>query len=125
MFPQIKYIFWIRDPRDCVIGGHLTDDLHKFGIDYPETSDERERRAISWKFQYDLVKATPRPENWIEVRLEDFVLRQDETLKRLEKFLGIPMAKIPVKPEALGRWKTDTDRLDFECFAPARQEYGF
>ena len=21
MFPDVKYIFWIRDPRDCVIGG--------------------------------------------------------------------------------------------------------
>ncbi len=125
MFPQIKYIFWIRDPRDCVIGGHLTDNLRDFAIEYPETADERERRAISWKYQYDLVKATPRPENWIEVRLEDFVLRQEETLTRLEKFLGIPLARIPVKPEALGRWKTDPGRHDFDCFAPARQEYGF
>lgn len=125
MFPQAKYIFWIRDPRDCVIGGHLTDDLHDFALEYPETPDERERRAISWKYQYDLVKATPRPENWIEVRLEDFVLRQEETLTRLEKFLGIPLARIPVKPEALGRWKSDAGRHDFECFAPARREYGF
>ena len=22
MFPDIKYIHWIRDPRDCIIGGH-------------------------------------------------------------------------------------------------------
>ena len=48
LFPDIKYIFWIRDPRDCIIGGHVTDDLRDFGIQYPATDDERRRRAISW-----------------------------------------------------------------------------
>ena len=33
------------------------------------------RRAISWKYQYDIVKATPRPAKWIEVRFEDARLR--------------------------------------------------
>src|SRR5215470_9439609 len=27
MYPDIKYIFWIRDPRDCILGRHLTDDM--------------------------------------------------------------------------------------------------
>ena len=35
MFPEIHYIFWIRDPRDCILGQHLTDDLADFGIAYP------------------------------------------------------------------------------------------
>ena len=68
MFPDTKYIFWIRNPRDCIAGNHVTDDLRDFGIAYPETGDERRRRAISWKYQYDLVKASPRAANWIEVR---------------------------------------------------------
>ena len=42
------------------------------------------------------------------VRFEDFVQRQDETLARLESYLGVTLARIPVKPEAVGRWKTDT-----------------
>ena len=25
LFPDIKYIFWIRNPRDCIIGSHITD----------------------------------------------------------------------------------------------------
>jgi len=125
MFPDIKYIFWIRNPRDCIVGGHLTDDLRKFGIRYPKTNDERLQRAISWKYQYDLVKATPKAAHWIEVRLEDFVLRQDKTLARLERFLGIKLAKIPVKPEALDRWKTDDDVNYFDFFEPAMREYGY
>ena len=125
LFPEIKYIFWIRDPRDCIIGGHVTDDLRDFGIQYPDTDDERRRRAISWKYQYGLVKATPQPAHWIEVRFEDFVLRQEETLERLEKFLGIPLARIPVRPDSVGRWKQDTAVHDFDFFAPALELYNY
>ena len=75
MYPDMHYIFWIRNPRDCIIGSHKTDDMRDFGIQYPETDDERLRRAISWKYQYDLVKSTPKPERWIEVRFEDFVTK--------------------------------------------------
>ena len=125
LFPDTKYIFWIRDPRDCVMGSHLTDDLGRFGIEYPVSEDLRRRRAISWKYQYDLVKATPRPAHWIEVRFEDFVLRQEETLTRLEDFLGIPLARIVVRPNAVGRWEKDKDGNCFDFFAPAMKEYGY
>ena len=36
MFPEIKYIFWIRNPRDCIIGRHMTDDLTEWDIPYPD-----------------------------------------------------------------------------------------
>ena len=125
LFPDIKYIFWIRDPRDCIIGGHVTDDLRDFGIQYPETTEERRRRAISWKYQYDLVQSTPKPVDWIEVRFEDFVLHQEATLLRLEKFLGIPLARIPVRPETIGRWRQDAGVHDFDFFNPALQSYKY
>jgi len=125
MFPDIKYIFWIRDPRDCIIGSHLTDDLHRFGVEHPPAADLRLRRAISWNYQYELVKATPKPRNWIEVRFEDFVLRQEETLARLEAFLGLPLARIPVNPSAIGRWQTDQETHCFDFFAPAMKEYEY
>ncbi len=125
MFPQTKYIFWIRDPRDCIIGEHLTDDLADFGVPCPKTEDVMLRRAISWKYQYDIVKATPRPANWIEVRFEDFVLRQSETLARLEEFLGLELARIIVRPEAVGRWKREKGVNYFDFFAPAMAEYRY
>jgi hypothetical protein len=125
MFPDIRYVFWIRDPRDCILGHHITDNLNGWGISYPPTDDERLQRAISWKYQYDLVKATPKPKHWIEVLFEDFILRQKPTLKRLEKFLGIPLARIIVRPETVGRWKTDTGVHDHEFFAPALREYKY
>lgn len=130
IFPKAKYIFWIRNPRDCIIGGHVTDDMHTFGIQYPETDNVREKRAYSWRYQYDLVKATAKPEQWIEVRLEDFVLKQDETLARLEDFLGFKLVKIPVKPEAVGRYVLDDQNPEtgtnyYDIFEPAMHEYGY
>jgi len=130
LFPDAKYIFWIRNPRDCIIGRHVTDDLRAFGIEYPDTNDERFRRACSWQYQYLLVKATPRPAHWIEVRFEDFVLKQEETLARLEDFLGMKLARIPVNTAPIGRWRQDdldptTGPNYFDFFAPAMKEYDY
>lgn len=125
LYPEIEYVFWIRNPRDCILGRHVTDDMRVFGIDYPETEDERLRRAISWKYQYDLVKSTPKPAKWIEVRFEDFVLQQEETLARLEEFLSIPLGRIIVRPDAVDRWKKDDGINFFDFFEPAMQEYNY
>jgi hypothetical protein len=125
LYPDIKYIYWVRNPRDCILGRHITDDLRTFGINYPETENDRMRRAISWKYQYDIMKATPRPANVIEVRFEDFVLTQEETLKRLEKFLGIPLARIIVRTDSIGRYETDNGVNYFDFFEPAMHEYGY
>jgi hypothetical protein len=125
LFPEIKYIHWIRDPRDCIIGPHKTDDLADFGIEYPRTDDVRRRRAISWKYQYELMKATPRPENCLLVRFEDFVLKQEETLGRLEDFLGIPLARIVVRRDSIGRWQTDPGPHTFDFFQEAMEENGY
>ncbi|MCA9836417.1 MAG: sulfotransferase [Trueperaceae bacterium] len=125
MFPEVKYIFWIRDPRDSILSRHATDDLGRFNVRYPITDDERLRRAISWKYQYDLVKATPKPKHWIEVRFEDFVLNQEETLERLEDYLGIKLGRIIVRPDAIERWKSDKGTHYFDFFEPAMKAYGY
>jgi len=125
MFPDIRYIFWVRNPRDCILGPHLTDDLADFGIEYPRTDDVRLRRAISWKYQDDLIRSTPRPKHGIRVRFEDFILRQDETLARLERFLGFRLEKIPVSVEPVGRWKRDTGVSYYDFLEPAVRGYGY
>ncbi len=116
MFPDIRYIYWARDPRDSILGGHLTDDLADFGVPYEHTEDLYRRRAISWQYQYDIMHATPLPPNQIAVQFEDFVMEQTTTLHRLEQFLGIPLAKIEVNPDAVGRWRTAPNQCDFEFF---------
>ena len=122
MFPDIKYIHWIRDPRDCILGRHGTDDLRNFGVESPLTDNIRKRRAISWLYQYNLMKSTPKPKNHILIRFEDFVLRQEETLARLERFLGIPLARIVVRRDAVGRWKKDGGPHCFEFLGDAMRE---
>lgn len=125
MFPDIRYLFWVRDPRDSILSGHLTDDLADFGIPYEPTDDERERRAISWKYQAEIYRATPRPKHLLEVRFEDFVLNQDATLQRIGDYLSYPMAKIEVRPESVGRYKADDGRHDFPCFQEELARYGY
>ncbi len=125
MFPDIYYIDWTRDPRDSIIGAHLTDNLADFGVCYDETDDLRLRRAISWKYQREIVKSTPKPKHRIEVRFEDFVLDQEKTLKTVEKFLGMELARIDVNPEAVGRWKTDEQRRDFEFLRDDMLQLGY
>ncbi len=125
LFPDIHYIYWVRDPRDAIAGAHLTDDTARFGIPHAPTDDTRLRRALSWKYQSAIYRATPRPRNLLTVRLEDFVLRQDETVARLGAFLGVPIAKISVKPDVIGRWRNDPEHRDFTFLADEMKQYGY
>ncbi len=125
MFPEARYIHWVRDPRDSVIGSHLTDDLSDFGVPYDKPESIRLMRAISWKYQREIVKATPTPRHAIQVRFEDFVLRQNTTLRSLGEFLGIPLAKIVVNRDPIGRWKTDQGMHDFDFLVEDMRELGY
>jgi hypothetical protein len=125
MFPEVRYIHWTRDPRDSILGAHLTDDLADFGVPYEPTDDDMLKRAISWKYQREIVKATPPPEHTIDIRFEDFILEQDETLKRIEAFLGFPLAKIEVRPDSVGRWKSAADHRDFDFLKADMAELGY
>lgn len=126
MFPDAWYIGWVRDARDSILGGHLTDDIANWGVEGPETDDEMERRAISWLYQVELVRACPKPPRWIAVRFEDFVLDQEATLRRLEGFLGLELARIEVRPESVGRWRRQADaRVDFPFLRQRLAELGY
>ena len=125
LFPDARYIYLVRDPRDCIVGPHTTDDLRDFGVAYPQTENSRERRAISWKYQYDIVQATPRPAHFLTIRFEDFILQQEETLQRLEDFLGIPLARIIVRQDPIGRWKTDSEQHFFDFFQAPMKASGY
>lgn len=125
MFPEAYFIHWNRDPRDSILDGHMTDDLGDFGVLYDRTDDVRLMRAISWKYQREIVKATPPPSHVIDVRFEDFVLDQEHTLTRLEGFLGIPLARIEVRPEAVGRWKTAEGHIEFDFLKDDMAELGY
>ena len=116
----------MRDPRDCILGAHGTDDLGRFGVPYAATDDILLQRATSWKYQVEIVKATPQPRRWLPVRFEDFVLKQGETLKRMSDFAGIPMARIEVREESVGRWRRAEEPLpDFEFLQEELTQHGY
>ena len=71
------------------------------------------------------MQATPKPAQWLQVRFEDFVYNQAETLARLEAFLGIELARIPVRREAAGRWRQDDGVNYYDFLAPAMARYGY
>lgn len=125
MFPDIKYIHWVRDPRDCILGGHVTDDLNVFGIDYDKSDDIRYNRAVSWYYQRELVRCTPEAKNMIKVRFEDMVFDRDATLERIEKFLNIPLAKIEMRQDSVGRYKTAEGKFMFDFFTEDMKECGY
>lgn len=125
MFPEARYVFWTRNPRDCILGEHLTDDLARWGVGSPATDDPRLRRAHSWIYQHEIVRASPRPEHAIDVRFEDFVLDQRRTLVRLEAFLGFPLASIPVKREAANRHASDGETNFYDFLEPAMRACGY
>lgn len=125
LYPVAKYIFWVRDPRDCIMGPHNTDNLGDFGVPWPEISDKRLQRAISWKYQYDLLNATPKPRFSINIRYEDFVLDQNNTLDRLESFLGIDLAKITAYRDKIGLWQHDELFHDYKFLKPLMEQYGY
>jgi len=125
LFPDVHYIHWVRDPRDCILGSHVTDDLAAFEVPCERTEDVHLQRAISWKYQADIVKATPQPKLFRTVLFEWFVLDQERALASLQGFLGFPLAKIPVHPSAVGRWKRSAFSREFPFFKDDLSKYGY
>ena len=124
MFPEAKFIYWVRDPRDCILAGHGTDILSNYRVPF-EPMKGLITRAASWKYQYDLFKAVPEPENLIKVRFEDFVQKQEETLGKLEEFLGFPLARIVVRSGKVEKWKETKEECQFAIFRGAIEEFDY
>ncbi|MBQ7624218.1 MAG: hypothetical protein IJS65_02960, partial [Clostridia bacterium] len=59
------------------------------------------------------------------VRFEDMVFSQDKTLERLSDFLGVPLAKIEMRPDSVGRYKTDEGTHMFDFFEDDLKECGY
>lgn len=125
LFPDINYIFWVRDPRDSILGRHVTDDLGRWGVESEPADDLRTMRAISWKYQADLVRSTPTPKRWHVVRFEDFVCDRAATLRGLENYLGFPLRAAPVRRSAVGRWRQDDGIHHFDFLTPDLIDLGY
>ena len=124
-FPRCFLYFWSRHPFDSILGSHLTDDLNDFSVDYPISKDIVQNRAISWLYQHEIQQCIPKPENSIEVRFEDFVLNQEKTISKLEDFLQKKLARIPMRPDSLNKWKGKINPNEFSYLFDAMNYYDY
>lgn len=109
LFPDIKYIRWVRDPRDNIANGHPTDRLKEWNIDCDEGTNIYEDRAISWIYQWELMEATPDPKHLIKIKFEDYILKHDEISEQLEDFLGIKLARLPMRKSSINKHKKNKE----------------
>ena len=125
MFPDAKYIHWVRDPRDCILRRHKTDDLRDFGIPYPKTEDARERRAISWLYQYEIMKSTPTPEHCITVRLKMRFSIGKRRRRGWRSFSASRWARSSCAPIPWAGGRPMRDAQDFAFLHPAMMAYQY
>jgi hypothetical protein len=126
LFPNAHFVYWVRDPRDASVHNSDWRDMWaEWGIDR-QALGERLVAAMSWKYQFDLVKSVPQPEKFITVRYEDFCLQQDREVARLSEFLGIELQPLDdVRPDAVYKWKRTDDHETFDFLEPAIAELGY
>jgi len=115
MFPEGKFIYLIRDPRDVILSHHFTDDLTMFNIDMPKTKNIYRQRALSWLYQYYIVSQTPKPKHFIQVHFEDLLTHTERVVGQLSDFLDVPLPNlIRVNPEKIGQWKESKEFTQFD-----------
>ena len=124
MYPDIRYIHWIRT-RGTASSPRIGPTISAISVSPSPTRWTPAAAGLSWLYQYRLMKATPEPRHLVTVRFEDFVLKQEETLRRLEAYLGIPLSRIIVRPDAVGRWKKAEGALPMDLLGDALDELGY
>jgi hypothetical protein len=96
IFPEIYYIYWVRDPRRNAY--HLSNNfLHDAGLFKGFKTEHI--NFWSWYIQNEIIQQTPTPIRFITIKFEDFVNNQDYELERLSNFLGVELLKLIVDPE--------------------------
>jgi hypothetical protein len=133
MLPRAQFIHWVRDPRDA--GAHLTDDFRRWKIPVPPdliqpwldmgVEPAAVRTAISCKYQWDLVESTPRPENFLRIRYEDFCADQPAELRRLEAYLGRQLQPVGVHTASIGRWRKVASHFEFPFLSGMLERGGY
>ena len=118
LYPNMKYIYWVRNP--LCYKKHFSDKLLvDWGVLNPEdgiwnveeTGDKN--KCLSWKLQYDIVTKTPRPKNFLIMRMEDFITNQKEELQKLSDFLGVNLKTLPIKKGVTVNYENIKNRYDF------------
>ncbi len=109
LLPAAKFIHWIRHPEGSCSKMTGIDRLEKWGIDCDRFLFHEwnyKIRLASWKYHYDIVHQTPKPDHFMEIRFEDYITEQARYKKQVEDFIGIPLKELELdKNKIIGATK--------------------
>jgi len=133
LFPEARFLWWVRDPRDVIMKDHGTDRLDEWGV---KTGLPREnnythvQRAYSWLYQEQVVSQTPSPRHLLRVRMEDWCRDQAAVNREVTDFIGLPVRTLVVRSGRIGRWRGLTRQINrwsecIELLTPAMRRHGY
>lgn len=125
MYPQAYYIHWVRDGRDNILRWHGTED-NWYGVDMGTLPGDRKMRAaLSWVYHETIIDRTPKPEHWLTVRFEDFLLDNDNERARIGAYLGMHLPEIYINPRVVRRHQNYDMTPYLPVMAPYLVKHGY
>lgn len=106
LLPEANFIHWTRHPEGATSVMMGIDRLEKWNIPCTKflLHDWNYKvRAASWKYHYDIVRHTPQPARFLQVRFEDYIAQQETEKKRIEEMVGVPLKSLELKKDKV--WK--------------------
>jgi len=125
MFPEAKFLYLYRDPRD-VICSYRTRDWA------PDKIIEAATIVRDILLRWEKVKQSISKESYVEIRFEDLILNTSRVLEQICSWLGIQlteeMKKIDLSRNNIGRWQKELTQRDLailgEKFPELLNTYG-
>ncbi|MFC2175875.1 sulfotransferase [Bacteroidota bacterium] len=110
LLPEATFIHWLRHPEGVTSVMMGVDRLEKWNVPCKKflLHDWNYKvRAASWKYHYDIVRQTPLPKRFLEVRFEDFIADQPRVKQQIEEFAGVEMKTLDLNRDKV--WKPKKD----------------
>lgn len=106
LLPEATFIHWTRHPEGATSVMMGIDRLEKWNVPCTKflLHDWNYKvRAASWKYHVDIVRHTPKPKRFLEVRFEDYIAQQEVEKKRIEEIVEIQLKTLELKKDKI--WK--------------------
>jgi tetratricopeptide (TPR) repeat protein len=149
VFPEMKIIFALRDPRDVVLSCYMQQlPMNPVSVHYLALADTAKNYAATMRLWLKLRAMIRNP--WIEVRYEDTVADLERQARRVLEFLGLPWdgrvldyhkraqqkhihsptyeaVTRPLYTSSIGRWKSYEEQLApcLEILRPYVEAFGY
>ncbi|MBL4587186.1 MAG: sulfotransferase [Flavobacteriales bacterium] len=110
LLPKASFIHWVRHPEGSTSVMTGVDRLEKWNVPCRKFlfhDWNYKVRAASWKYHYDIVNDTPRPDNFLQIRFEDYISNQNSTKLLVEEFVGVSLKTLELNRSKV--WKPKKD----------------